>query len=159
MVIFKTFPGTISKWYFARDKSKLNSPIKTTFKHLIRFHLGSVCLGAIILTIVRLLVRAIQRLRERANESQSLQFILVCLQWIVEQLERVLQYIVRNAYIFVAKDGTPLIESGKKAVGLLMRNILDVMALNTFGDTILAFAGFFIVLISMFIGYFLMVRI
>lgn len=32
--------GTISKWYFARDKSTLKSPISRTFKHLLRFHLG-----------------------------------------------------------------------------------------------------------------------
>lgn len=47
--------GTISKWYFTRDKTKLDGPIKTTFSHLLKFHLGSVCMGAILLTIAKII--------------------------------------------------------------------------------------------------------
>jgi solute carrier family 44 protein 1 (choline transporter-like protein) len=47
--------GTISKWYFARDKTKLDSPIMKTFNHLVFFHLGSVCLGSLIITIVKII--------------------------------------------------------------------------------------------------------
>lgn len=47
--------GTISKWYFARDKTKLDSPIMKTFHHLVFFHLGSVCLGSLIITIVKII--------------------------------------------------------------------------------------------------------
>lgn len=44
--------GTISKWYFAKDKGKLNSPILCTFADLLRYHMGSICLGSILITIV-----------------------------------------------------------------------------------------------------------
>lgn len=37
--------GTISKWYFTRDKTKLNQPISTSYYNLISYHLGTICLG------------------------------------------------------------------------------------------------------------------
>jgi len=64
---------------------------------------------------------------------------------------------MRNAYIIVAKDGTPFFESGKKAFGLLFRNLMDVIALNNFGDIVLVIGRLFIVGIAGFIGYELMV--
>lgn len=45
--------GSVSKWYFTRNKSKLNFPIITSFGHLIRYHMGSVCLGSLIIAIIQ----------------------------------------------------------------------------------------------------------
>lgn len=47
--------GTVSKWYFVRDKSKLGSPIWQSFVHLVSFHLGSVCLGSMLITLMKLI--------------------------------------------------------------------------------------------------------
>lgn len=55
--------GTLCQWFFTRTKSKLDSPIKRSFDYLVRFHIGSVCLGSIfitIMTIIRMIVRGIQ---------------------------------------------------------------------------------------------------
>jgi solute carrier family 44 protein 1 (choline transporter-like protein) len=151
--------GTISKWYFARDKTKLDSPVMTTFSHLLNFHIGSVCLGSMLITlvkIVRMIVNAIQsQLRE--SGSPVAQFVACCCGWLIAQLEELLKYLVRNAYIIVAKDGTPLFESGKRAFNLLFRNLLDVIALNQFGDLVLIVGRLFVVGIAGFIGYELMV--
>lgn len=64
-----------------------------------------------------------------------------------------LQHLVRNAYIIVAKDGTPLMTSGKKAFDLLSKHLLDVIALNKFGDFVLFVGKVFVVLITAFVGY------
>lgn len=68
-------------------------------------------------------------------------------------MEEILQYIVRNAYIIVAKDGTPLFESGKKAVNLLAKNLMDVVALNQVGDFVLFLGRVFVVVITGFVSY------
>lgn len=52
--------SVISEWYYAPNKTKLDSPIKRAFSNLWKFHLGSICLGAIVLTVIQI-VRAIQR--------------------------------------------------------------------------------------------------
>lgn len=48
--------GSVSKWYFTRNKSKLNFPIISSFGHLIRYHLGSICFGSLIIAIIQLIV-------------------------------------------------------------------------------------------------------
>ncbi|XP_070497911.1 choline transporter-like protein 1 [Chironomus tepperi] len=150
--------GTISKWYFARDKTKLDSPIMKTFHHLVFFHLGSVCLGSLIITVVKIIKMIMNAIKQQARESNNpaAQCIAGCCEWLVEQLEQFLQYLIRNAYIIVAKDGTPFFESGKKAFGLLFRNLMDVIALNNFGDIVLVIGRLFVVGIAGFIGYELM---
>lgn len=47
--------GTVSQWFFTRNKSKLDSPMKRSFNYLLRFHLGSVCLGSILITIIKII--------------------------------------------------------------------------------------------------------
>lgn len=79
--------------------------------------------------------------------------IACCCEFLVEQLERFLQYLVRNAYIIVALDGTPLIESGKKAFRLLTENLVDVLALNNVGDFVLFLGRVFVTLIVGFVSY------
>jgi solute carrier family 44 protein 1 (choline transporter-like protein) len=151
--------GTITKWYFARDKTKLDSPVLTTFSHLLNFHLGSVCLGSMLITlvkIIRMIVNAIQR-NLRESGSPVAQFFACFCGWIIEQLEELLKYLVRNAYIIVARDGTPLFQSGKRAFNLLFNNLMDVIALNQFGDIVLIVGRLFVVGIAGFIGYELMV--
>jgi Plasma-membrane choline transporter len=77
----------------------------------------------------------------------------------MKMIEKLLQYLIRNAYIIVAKDGTPLVTSGRKAVELLARQIINVVILNKVGDFVLFVGKLFIVLISTFVGYeFVMVR-
>lgn len=76
-----------------------------------------------------------------------------CVEYIADQLEALLQYLVRNAYIVVALDGTPLIESGKKAFRLLKENLIDVIALNNVGDFVLFLGRIFVTLIAGFISY------
>jgi solute carrier family 44 (choline transporter-like protein), member 1 len=71
----------------------------------------------------------------------------------MNMLEEFLKYLVRNAYIVIAMDGTPLIESGKKAFNLLFKNLIDVVALNNVGDFVLLLGRVFVMLISGFVCY------
>jgi solute carrier family 44 (choline transporter-like protein), member 1 len=68
-------------------------------------------------------------------------------------LEDFLKYLIRNAYIVIAMDGTPLIKSGKKAFHLLRKNLISVIAVNKVGDFVLLLGRVFVVLISGFVSY------
>lgn len=133
----------------------MDSPILTTFNHLIRFHLGSVCLGSIFITIVKILNTLANSLRNLKG-NPILVAIAACIAWIISLIEEMLKYLIRNAYIIVAKDGTPLVESGRKAFKLIWENLKDVASLNIFGDIALVFARLFVFGISTFIAYELM---
>lgn len=47
--------GTITKWYFIRDKEKLEleKPVRTTYNYLTDFNLGSLCFGSIVIPVVK----------------------------------------------------------------------------------------------------------
>lgn len=47
--------SAVSQWFFTRSKDKLDSPITRGFSLLLRFHLGSVCLGSILITLIKIL--------------------------------------------------------------------------------------------------------
>lgn len=77
----------------------------------------------------------------------------------MQMVEEFLKYLIRNAYIIVAKDGMPLVKSGRKAFKLMFDNLLDVIALNQFGDIVLVMGRLLIVALSSFIAYYLMVNL
>ncbi|KAL7012095.1 hypothetical protein ACKWTF_014627 [Chironomus riparius] len=147
--------GTIVRWYFTRDKTKLRKPIRKSFSHLFKFHLGSVCLGAILITLVKLARYLTNYIKNTANNNKNavVALIAVCFMCLIDLLEQFLAYLVRNAYIIIAKEGTPLLDSGKRSCRLLMDNINDVIALNHFGDLVLFVCRLLIVLIAGCVGY------
>ncbi|XP_037045587.1 choline transporter-like protein 1 isoform X2 [Bradysia coprophila] len=147
--------STVSQWFFARTKSKLDSPISRAFHHLLRIHIGSICLGSIFITIVKIIRMLVEGATNsmRNSDSAFAKAVACCCEFIVEQLERLLKYLVRNAYIIVALDGTPLIESGQKAFRLLTENLKDVLTLNHVGDFVLFLGRIFVTLIAGFISY------
>lgn len=89
----------------------------------------------------------------RDSSNVFARVVACCCDAIMDALEEFLKYLVRNAYIIVAKDGTPLITSGKKASKLLLKNLMDVIALNQIGDFVLILGRLFVVLIAGFVGY------
>jgi solute carrier family 44 protein 1 (choline transporter-like protein) len=56
---------TIVQWYFTPDKEKLRNPILTSFKNLVRYHLGSICFGASLITIVKVVRTIVEMIRVR----------------------------------------------------------------------------------------------
>lgn len=87
------------------------------------------------------------------SDNAFAKVVACCCDCIMEQLEALLQYFVRNAYIIVALDGTSFIDSGKKAFRLLTENLIDVIALNNIGDFVLFLGRIFVTLIAGFVSY------
>lgn len=68
-------------------------------------------------------------------------------------LEQLLEFLLRNAYIIIALEGTELYPSGKKAIRLLKENLLDVVALNQFGDFVMVVARIFVAALAGILCY------
>lgn len=73
----------------------------------------------------------------KKSESFAVRLVGVLIEFLAIQLERFIKYLVKNAYIIVAKDGTPFFDSGRKAVDLLTNNLINVIALNTVAHFVL----------------------
>lgn len=60
--------STVCQWYFERSKHNLESPIQRSFLNMLKFHLGSVCYGALVITAVKVIKLIIEGFK--VSESQ-----------------------------------------------------------------------------------------
>ena len=116
----------ISRWYFTEEKRRVNSYwVMGALWTTLRYHLGTVAFGSLLIAIVRLLraiLMRIQRTVTSMTNQQVANMLLCCCQCCLCCLDRVLQFINRNAYIQCAIFGTCFWESGRKAFFLVLRN-------------------------------------
>jgi solute carrier family 44 protein 1 (choline transporter-like protein) len=137
--------GAVSAYYFARDKSAVAAPIYNSFYNLIRYHLGTVVFGSLIITIICLIKALIRGL---VNNRQAKLLIDCCL----GAIEDFLKYLSKNAYIQTAMHGQPFYKSGKRAVRLLAANALSAIAINSVGDFVLAMAKILVIAATLLVG-------
>lgn len=70
-------------------------------------------------------------------------------------IEDILKALTKNAYIIIAMDGTSFYTSGRRAVQLISRNFLGVIAIQSIGDFVLILARIFIICLSILVGVWL----
>ncbi|XP_055298755.1 choline transporter-like 2 isoform X5 [Sitodiplosis mosellana] len=125
--------ATFATWYWTFHKKDV--PYFTLTVGLgrsIRYHLGTVAFGSLVITICRvirvLLEYVDQKLKKWDNEVTRC--ILCCCKCFFWCLERFLRFLSKNAYIMCAIHGKPFCTSARDAFNLLMRNFLRVVALD-----------------------------
>ncbi|XP_067121136.1 choline transporter-like protein 1 [Centruroides vittatus] len=130
--------GAVATWFFTRDKSKLGSPILTSTKNVVRYHLGSIALGSLIIAIIKL-IRFIMKQVERQLKKQDnpARYVLMCCQCCLACFEKFLQFLNKNAYIEIAIYGYNFCTAAKEALRVLTSNALRVGAINSVGDFVL----------------------
>ncbi|XP_045462805.1 choline transporter-like protein 1 [Harmonia axyridis] len=146
--------GAVSFWYFTRDKTKLNTPVCQSMCNLIRYHLGSVALGSLVIAIIqfiRIILKFIEN-RFKGRTGCCAKSILGCCQCCLYCFEKILKYLTRNAYIEVAAYGYSFCKGGRQAFKLLVANALRVAAINSIGDTTLFLGKVITVIATVFVG-------
>ncbi|KAJ5070922.1 choline transporter-like protein [Anaeramoeba ignava] len=139
-----TIAGAISSWYWTRDKHNIPpSPVKSSFKRMLRYHLGSLAFGALLIAIVRMIrymIELIQRRLKRAKKNKCISYCFYCMKYCLYCLESWLKFITRNAYIMIAVYGESFCKSTKRAYHLIARNAIRMMTVSIIG-TYLFFLG------------------
>jgi len=132
-----TIAGSISQWYFDNgdqdpDTTSGNKNVPQALYRTLRYHLGSVAFGSLIIAIVQFLRACLMYLDNQTKGLQQSNFalkvamkIVACCLWC---LEKCMKYISKNAYIVVAVTGRPFCSSGMTALGLLLKNAAQVAA-------------------------------
>lgn len=138
----------------SRNKSRLESPIISSFANLLRYHLGSVVFGSLLIAVIqfiraffKVIEYSVQDARNPATRllNRGCDCCLMC-------LEKILQVITRNAYIEICMKGEPFCTSGKRAFSILGDNALRVIAINSVGDFVLLLGKAFVIVTVIFIG-------
>lgn len=125
--------AVFATWYWSFHKS--NVPFFTLTRAVgrtVRYHLGTLAFGSLILTICRLIrvVLAWIQTKLKAYDNVVTRAILCCMQCFFWCLEKFLMFLNKNAYIMCAIHGKNFCSSARDAFELLMRNMLRVFALD-----------------------------
>ncbi|TPX36952.1 hypothetical protein SmJEL517_g00954 [Synchytrium microbalum] len=153
-----TLAGGIASWYWCRDKRALPVlPVTRSFFRAIFWHLGSVCLGGLLLTIVETIRFFLFKAQytAKASQNKTAQWLLACTQCCMGCIEKIVKFINREAYIEIAVYGKAFFKSAGRAFGLLTRNCLRLVAVNFVADFVIIMGRLVITIGMGFLAYFL----
>ncbi|XP_049862995.1 choline transporter-like protein 1 isoform X2 [Schistocerca gregaria] len=146
--------GAVATWFFTRNKQNLGTPIIRSFCNLVRYHLGSVALGSLLIAIIqmiRIVLKFIQSKVKNHNNAITTCIFRTC-QCCLYCFEKILQFLTRNAYIEIAIHGHSFCKAGKQAFKLLASNALRVAAINSVGDFVLFLGKAMVVIATVVCG-------
>jgi len=130
--------GTVATWYFNRGKPPMGV-ICNMMCRLIFHHLGSVAFGSFIILCVKLPRYILMYIKAKYSnqESQLAKFCLKCCICCLWCLEKCLKFLNQNAYVIIAIEGKSFCPAAKKAFGIIVENVLRVLAINSVGTFVL----------------------
>ncbi|EEF33810.1 conserved hypothetical protein [Ricinus communis] len=156
--------GSVASYYWARGEASPEIPFLPVFssmKWLMRYSLGSVALGSLIVSFVesiRFMLESIRRKLKVASTTpdswigkmvhHTSRFCLRCVDCTIKSVNR-------NAYIMIAITGKSFCRASSIATELIISNILRIGRVNVIGDVIL-FLGKLCVSLSSAVFAFLM---
>lgn len=151
--------ATFATWYWTFKKTKVPFfTLAAGISRTMRFHLGTVAFGALILTIcrmIRLMLEVADRYLKKYDNAftRAIMCVLKCFFWC---LEKFLKFVNRNAFIMCAIHGKNFCASAKDAFNLLLRNCLRVLAVDKVTDWLFFISKVFIALLMSYGTYMFM---
>uniref|UniRef100_A0A8C4EZR1 Choline transporter-like protein n=1 Tax=Dicentrarchus labrax TaxID=13489 RepID=A0A8C4EZR1_DICLA len=144
-----TLAGAFASYYWAFTKPGdiPMFPVSASFIRSLRYHVGSLAFGALILTLVQLVRIILEYIdhKTRAAQNPCARFLMCCLKCCFWCLEKFIKFLNRNAYIMIAIYGKNFCVSAKNAFMLLMRNVIRVVVLDKVTDLLLFFGKLLVV--------------
>ncbi|XP_017285100.1 choline transporter-like protein 4 isoform X2 [Kryptolebias marmoratus] len=144
-----TLAGAFASYYWAFTKPGdiPMFPVCASFMRSLRYHVGSLAFGALILTLVQIVRIILEYIDHKTRSAQNpcARFIMCCFKCCFWCLEKFIKFINRNAYIMIAVYGKNFCVSAKNAFKLLMRNIIRVVVLDKVTDLLLFFGKLLVV--------------
>eukprot|EP00300_Choanocystis_sp_HF-7_P030175 c38942_g1_i1.p1 GENE.c38942_g1_i1~~c38942_g1_i1.p1 ORF type:complete len:648 (-),score=109.16 c38942_g1_i1:42-1985(-) len=127
--------GVVATYYWTRDKSTISWPIFGAIYRTLRFHLGSVAFGSLVLNTVQFIKWALLSTANRikklgATKNRFIKYLVASIMCIVICVERFIKFLTKNAYIMIAVDGHSFCHATAQAWQLIMGNALRMTAVN-----------------------------
>ncbi|XP_037082789.1 choline transporter-like protein 4 isoform X2 [Pollicipes pollicipes] len=150
--------GAFAAWYWTFDKQKNLPalPLLSSATRTLRYHIGTLAFGALIIAIIRLIRLILDYIDKKCQQypgNQVVKVIMCCCKCCMWCLEKFMKFINRNAYIMCAIYGKNFCTSAKDGFNLIMRNILRVLAVNSVCDFLL-FLGKILITAAVTVGSF-----
>ncbi|XP_053684452.1 choline transporter-like 1 [Sabethes cyaneus] len=131
--------GAVAYWYFRKPT---DTPVLQAIAKLVKYHLGSVAKGSLIITLFKIprliltyLYAKLKRHQQEGSECASCCLkCCICSFWL---LEKFIRYLNHNAYTVIAIESVNFCPAAKIAWNALVTNALQVATINGIGDFVL----------------------
>lgn len=152
----------VAFWYFSVENpdNRPRFPICKALWWSLRYHLGSLGFGALLLAIIQFvkfvlmyLVHYIQELQKKGIESKMLIWFVKCMVCCISCFERVIQYISSLGYAYLAISGKNFCVSCSKAFTLLVANPMKFGMVNAMGTVFALIGKLFVAASAALIGW------
>lgn len=161
---YMTSAGAIGEWYFSLPNPNNTSerlvgygeqylsstPVASSMKRTIFYHLGTVAFGSLIIAIIKFIRAVVTYIQRKTKDSQNgmVRCIFCCIQCCLKCCQKCVDYISRNALIWSAITGENFCSSGVSAFSLVLANLGRAAALNFIGGFVIFFGKICIALIT-----------
>jgi hypothetical protein len=164
-IVYLTFlviAGSIADWYFTRRDEEGNkkrgdendelsdTPVRDALIRSIRYHLGTVAFGSLILAIVQF-IRAVVAWLEAQSQEQNNRVqkaIFCCVQCCLKCVQYILDKLSKNAFVFTAIYGDAFCPGAVGAFSLVWRNLIRVAAVSVVSEYLLTLGKIMIALLT-----------
>jgi hypothetical protein len=151
-----TVAGAIADWYWSfHGKEMKPMGVLRSFGRVIRYNLGSVIFGALLIAIVQLIRIMLQYLKDRLKgaENRVARCLITCLQCCMACFQRFLEFINKNAYVMIAVYGYSFLTGARRGLALVAANPLRVATLMSISKLMLFLGKVFITFTTLAIAF------
>jgi hypothetical protein len=133
--------GALATWYFSRDASSgynsVGSPALRSLTWACTKSFGSLALGSLLLAVVQFINFLLNRARKANKNNKILYYIICCVQCLFSCVERIIKFIDRFAYIYIAMHGDSFCTAARNCYNLISRNLFSAVVVDLLGDFVL----------------------
>nr|GMD49057.1 choline transporter-like protein 2 [Ipomoea batatas]GME19307.1 choline transporter-like protein 2 [Ipomoea batatas] len=149
--------GSVASYYWARGEKSVEIPflpVVSSMKRLMRYSLGSVAVGSLLVSFIepiRFILGAIRRRLKTSNstpESWPGKMAFHTSQGCLRGVSWIMKSVNRNAYIMIAITGKSFFKASEIATELIISNVLRIGKVNVIGDVILFLGKLLVSLVS-----------
>ncbi|ESO06087.1 hypothetical protein HELRODRAFT_93910 [Helobdella robusta] len=144
-----TLAGAFASYYWTFDKKNdlPMFPVTGAFYRSVRYHMGSMAFGSLLIAIVQIIVVILEYLDHKLKGRSHIvaRFVLKCCICCFWCLEKFLKFLNKNAYIMIAIHGKNFCSSAFRAFRLIMANAIRVFVVDKLTDVLLLVNKLFIV--------------
>lgn len=161
--------GAVCAWYFSRDPggdadkkpaslyTLERFPLASSCWRTFRFSMGTIAFGSFfiaLLQFIRACLAYIQKkMKDAKQDTPLMRFICCCVSCCLLCIQKCLELITRNAYIYSALKGTSFCESGATVFGIIIKNIWTLAAINILSEVMMFLGKVLIALGCAWVAY------
>jgi len=148
--------GAIASWYWVHDKKDVpRCPVGQSLWRVIRYHLGSLMFGSLILSIVQFIRFLLHQLEKRvhAKENRMMKCLFKCVECLLFIFEKFIKFLNKNAYIMISIYGYSFCHGARRGFSLIAGNLLRVAALNCVSGFIVFLGKLFVCVVTALVAF------